>query len=56
MRSETLIMLIAATMGGYCGALVGRRAPAQAVRAETVFIASCITLLFFARAYLNAGG
>jgi uncharacterized membrane protein YfcA len=53
---ETLIMLIAATMGGYCGALVGRRAPAQAVRAGTVFTAACITLLFFARAYLNIGG
>jgi uncharacterized membrane protein YfcA len=50
---ETLVMLVGATLGGYCGALVGRRAPAQVVRAGTVFIAGCITLLFFARAYLK---
>jgi len=37
--------------GGYCGALLGRRAPAPVVRAGTLFIAVCITLMFFARAY-----
>jgi uncharacterized protein len=49
---ETIVMLVAATMGGYCGALAGRRAPAQVVRAGTLFVAGCITMLFFARAYL----
>ena len=48
---ETLVLLVAATIGGYCGALVGRRAPARMVRVGTLFIAGCITLLFFARVY-----
>jgi hypothetical protein len=38
--------------GGYCGALVGRRAPAPVIRAGTLCIASGITVLFFVRAYL----
>jgi uncharacterized protein len=50
---ETLIMLVGATLGGYCGALVGRRAPAPVLRAGTLFIAGCITLWFFVRAYLK---
>jgi len=50
--SDTLVMLVAATVGGYCGALVGRRAPAPVVRAGTLIVASGITLMFFARAYL----
>jgi uncharacterized protein len=53
--SETLVMLVAATVGGYCGALVGRRAPAPVVRAATLIIASGITLVFFARAYCSVG-
>jgi uncharacterized protein len=53
---ETLIMLVAATIGGYCGALVGRRAPPRVMRAGTLFVASCITVLFFARAYLKTRG
>lgn len=50
---ETLVLLVGATIGGYCGALVGRRAPARVVRAGTLLIAGCITLLFFARAYFK---
>lgn len=50
---ETLALLVGATIGGYCGALVGRRAPASVVRAGTLLIAGCITLLFFARAYVK---
>jgi uncharacterized protein len=50
---ETMIMLVAATIGGYCGAQVGRRASSRVVRAGTLFIAGGITLLFFARAYLK---
>jgi uncharacterized membrane protein YfcA len=50
---ETLIMLAAAIIGGYCGALVGRRAPSRVIRAGTVIIAAAITLVFFARAYLK---
>ena len=50
---ETLSLLVGSTIGGYCGALVGRRAPAPVVRAGTLLIAGGITLLFFMRAYLK---
>lgn len=46
-------MLAAATLGGYCGALIGRRAPAGIVRAGTLLVSVSITLLFFVRAYLK---
>jgi uncharacterized membrane protein YfcA len=48
---ETLMVVAGSTLGGYWGAQVGRRAPAPLVRAGTLLIAGCITLLFFARAY-----
>jgi hypothetical protein len=48
---ETLSLLAGATIGGYCGALLGRRAPPAVVRAGTLFIAGCITVLFFVHAY-----
>ena len=50
---ETLVMLVAATLGGYLGALIGRRAPAGVVRAGTLLVSVSITLAFFARAYLK---
>jgi uncharacterized membrane protein YfcA len=49
---ETLAMLVAATVGGYGGAHLGRRAPPRVVRVGTVLLTSCVTLAFFARAYL----
>jgi uncharacterized membrane protein YfcA len=48
---ETLAMLVAATAGGYGGAMVGRRTPAPVVRAGTLFLTGFITLAFFVRAY-----
>jgi uncharacterized protein len=51
---EAGVLLVGAIVGGYCGALVGRRAPAPVVRAGTLCIASGITLMFFARGYLIA--
>ncbi len=48
---EAIVMLIAATMGGYGGAQIGRRVPAHLVRTATLLLISCITLLFFVRAY-----
>lgn len=48
---ETIALLAGAMLGGYFGALVGRRAPSPLVRAGTLIIAGGITLLFFARAY-----
>ena len=50
---EALVMLAAATLGGYLGALIGRRAPAGVVRAGTLLLSVSITLVFFARAYLD---
>jgi uncharacterized membrane protein YfcA len=50
---ETVVMLVAAAIGGYGGAQIGRRAPPQAVRAGTLFLTSCITLAFFVRAYMH---
>ena len=47
-------MLAAATLGGYLGALVGRRAPAGVVRTGTLLVSVSITLAFFARAYLKS--
>ena len=48
---ETVALLIAATIGGYCGALVGRRASPKLVHAGTLLIAGSITVLFFIHTY-----
>src|ERR1700761_1206049 len=50
---ESLIMLAGAVVGGFCGANIGRRAPAGVIRIGTLVLSVCITLLFFARAYLK---
>jgi uncharacterized membrane protein YfcA len=50
---ETFVLLAASTIGGYLGALVGKRAPTWAIRAGTLVIAGGITLAFFARAYFK---
>jgi uncharacterized membrane protein YfcA len=52
---ETAVMLVAATLGGYGGALIGRRAPPRLIRAGTLMLTSIITAIFFARAY-HIGG
>jgi uncharacterized membrane protein YfcA len=49
---QTLVTLVGAIAGGYLGAHVGRRAPAQIVRTVTLLITSCITLAFFLKTYL----
>lgn len=49
---ETIVMLIAAAIGGYGGALIGRRLPARFVRAGTLLLTACITVAFFMRAYM----
>ena len=50
---EALVMLAAAALGGYCGALIGRRAPAGIIRAGTLLLSVSITVVFFVRAYLQ---
>jgi uncharacterized membrane protein YfcA len=49
---ETVVMLVAAIVGGYGGAQIGRRAPPKVVRAGTLFLTACITLVFFVRGYV----
>ena len=48
---ETIVMLVGALLGGYGGALVGRRAPAAVIRYGTLLVTGCITIAFFLRAY-----
>lgn len=48
---ETLVMLIAATVGGYLGAHAGRRAPSHVIRAGTLLLTYCVTLVFFVKTY-----
>ena len=48
---ETLVMLGGAILGGYGGARLGRRAPPQAIRAATLLVTACITLVFFWKTY-----
>jgi uncharacterized membrane protein YfcA len=48
---ETLVMLFAAVIGGYLGALLGRRAPAGLIRGGTLLLTAGITVAFFVRAY-----
>lgn len=49
---ETIVMLIAAAVGGYCGAKIGRRASAKVIRVGTLLLTSLITLAFFVRGYV----
>jgi uncharacterized membrane protein YfcA len=51
---ETLAMLVAAVIGGYGGAQVGRRASPGIVRACTLVLTFCMTLAFFVRTYAPA--
>jgi uncharacterized membrane protein YfcA len=48
---ETSVMLLASTMGGYCGAQLGRRCPPFVLRAITLTVTASITIAFFVRAY-----
>jgi hypothetical protein len=50
---EALVMLATAILGAYCGSLIGRRAPAAAIRVVTVWLSIGITLAFFVRGYLK---
>jgi len=49
---ETLCVLVGAVVGGYVGASVARRAPAQVLRATIVTIAWGMTATFFYRAFV----
>jgi uncharacterized membrane protein YfcA len=50
---EALLMLATAMVGDFVGSLIGRRAPAGAIRAVTMWLSVGITLAFFVRAYLK---
>lgn len=44
-------MIVGAIIGGWLGALIGRRLPARAVRLWTLFVTLATTIVFFVRAY-----
>lgn len=46
-----LPMIVGAIIGGWLGALVGKRLPARAVRLWTLFVTLATTIVFFVRAY-----
>jgi uncharacterized protein len=48
---ETFAMLVAAMVGGYGGAQIGRRAPTHVIRAGTLVLSAGITLAFFVKTY-----
>jgi uncharacterized membrane protein YfcA len=48
---EASVLLVGAVVGGYGGALIGRRASSGFVRATTLLATSCITLAFFVKTY-----
>jgi hypothetical protein len=50
---ESLVMLVGAVLGGYCGANIGRRAPAGVIRIGTLVVSVSITAIFFVRGYLT---
>ncbi len=49
--AETLAMLLAAIVGGYGGAQLGRRLPPNVVRAGTLLLSAFITLALFIKTY-----
>ena len=51
-----LTIIGAGAIGGYYGAVVGKRIHSTVIRTATLLIASCITVAFFARAYGRARG
>lgn len=46
---QAIVMMIAATIGGYLGALIARRMPATVVRAIVIIVGLVMTLVFFVR-------
>lgn len=48
---ETGVMLITAGLGGYGGAMLGRRLPAKVIRMGTMALTISITFAFFVRVY-----
>jgi uncharacterized protein len=51
---QTIALGIGAIVGGYGGAHIGRRLPAQVVRTVTIVVALTITFSFFYRAFFHS--
>ena len=50
---QTIALGAGAIVGGYGGAVLGKRLPATVVRTVTIVVAAAITAAFFVRAYAN---
>lgn len=48
---QTLVMLVAATAGGYAGAVVARHIPHQWLRTGIIFIGFTLSLIYFVKVY-----
>ncbi|WP_367716106.1 sulfite exporter TauE/SafE family protein [Nitratireductor sp. GISD-1A_MAKvit] len=48
---QALVMMVAATVGGYAGAPLARALPASVVRAVVIIVGTVMSLVFFARLF-----
>lgn len=48
---QALVMMVAATVGGYAGAPLARALPASVVRAVVIVVGTAMSLIFFARLF-----
>ncbi|SEB75461.1 hypothetical protein SAMN05216452_3046 [Nitratireductor aquibiodomus] len=48
---QALVMMVAATIGGYAGAPLARALPAPVVRAVVIIVGTVMSLIFFARLF-----
>jgi len=48
---QALVMMVAATIGGYAGAPLARALPASVVRAVVIIVGTLMSLIFLARLF-----
>lgn len=49
--SQAVVMMVAATLGGYAGAPLARALPEKAVRATVIVVGAAMSVIFFARLF-----
>jgi len=48
---QAVVMMVAATLGGYAGAPLARALPEKAVRATVIVVGAAMSMIFFARLF-----